>query len=146
MSFSHALDEYRQVRVQTGVQAADPHRLVAMLFEGVVEKILSARALMVHGGAVAEKGRLLSGAIAILDALRASLDQEQGGEIATNLAALYEYMGRRLLEANLHNDPAVLDEVVVLVKGIAGAWEAIAPATNGLAAPAEPPRGISIGV
>jgi flagellar protein FliS len=144
MSFNYAVDQYRQVKVQTGVQNADPHRLVAMLFEGLVEKILAARVRMAQGGSVAEKGTLITGAIAIIDALRASLDQEQGGAIAANLDALYEYMGRRLLEANLRNDTAALDEVVLLVRNIAEAWGAIAPA--GFREAVEAPKGLSLGV
>jgi len=138
MALNYAVDQYRQVKVQTGVQAADPHRLVGMLFEGVIEKVLGARLRMVQGVSPAEKGQLISSALAILDALRASLDKEQGGQLAENLDALYEYMGMRLLEGNLRNDPAALDEVVVLVKNIAEAWASIGPA---VATPvAEPER------
>jgi flagellar protein FliS len=139
MAVNYAVDQYRQVKVQTSVQAADPHRLVAMLFEGAMEKIMGARVRMVHGGGVAEKGELISRAIAILDALRAGLDKEQGGEIAQNLDALYEYMENRLLEANLRNDTAALDEVLLLLRNIAEAWGAIgAPAMT--AQESEPPR------
>lgn len=142
MPTSHALNQYRQVKVQTAVPTADPHRLVAMLFEGALEKIQGAKLRIDHHGSIAEKGELISGAISITDALRASLDKTQGGEIAENLDQLYEYMGRRLLEANLHNDTKALDEVAFLLRSIEEAWSAIAPQETG---PVEPTARVSVG-
>jgi flagellar protein FliS len=127
---SRVLDQYQQVKVEAGVQAADPHRLVAMLLDGAKEKIHGAKLRIVHNHGlkdVQEKGALIGGSIAIVDALRASLDMEKGGEIAANLEQLYDYMTRRLLEANLRNDVQALDEVASLLNSIEEAWNAIAP-------------------
>ena len=59
----------------------------------------------------------------LIDGLRSCLDHERGGEVAANLAALYEYMTRRLTEANLRNDQRPLDEVADLLDEIRGGWE-----------------------
>lgn len=142
MPSSVALNQYRQVKVQTAVTTADPHRLVSMLFEGALEKIRGAKLRIEHQGSVAEKGELISGAISIIDALRASLDKARGGEIAENLDQLYEYMSRRLLEANLRNDVKALEEVAFLLHAIEEAWNAIAPRNT---APVEPAACISVG-
>ena len=61
----------------------------------------------------------------ILGGLQGSLDMERGGDVANNLSNLYDYMMRRLVEANTVNDPAVLDEVSRLMGEIREAWIAI---------------------
>ncbi|VTR43098.1 Flagellar protein fliS [Serratia fonticola] len=79
-------------------------------------------------GNIAGKGLAISKAINIIDnGLKNGLNHEQGGEIADNLAALYDYMKRRLMQANLHNDVAALDEVSGLLENIADAWRQIGP-------------------
>lgn len=118
------VDQYRQVNAQTAVEAADPHRLIQMLMEGALEKVAKAKQFMAIKN-IPEKGRHVSWAISIIDGLRLSLDKEKGGEIATNLDALYEYMTRRLVLANAENNPAILDEVTSLLKEIKTGWDAI---------------------
>ena len=74
-------------------------------------------------GDTARKGEAISKAINIItNGLKASLDQEAGGELAGKLGALYDYMSARLLYANLHNQPAVLDEISHLLAELKGAW------------------------
>lgn len=116
---------YARTSVQCGVNSASPHRLVQMLMEGAIDRIATARGC-VERRQVAAKGQQISMAISIINGLRASLDIEAGQEIARNLDDLYAYMERRLLEANLHNDLAALDEVLQLIKQIKDAWDTIA--------------------
>lgn len=123
-SMNSALQQYRKVGAQTGVEAATPHRLIQMLLEGALEKINLAKGYM-QRNEIALKGSHISWAISIIDGLRMSLDKEAGGEIAENLDALYDYMGRRLLEANLNNDEGMLDEVSGLLLEIKSAWDAV---------------------
>jgi len=119
-----ALRQYGRVGAVSGVAAASPHRLIQMLMEGAVSRIAMAGAQM-RRGEVAAKGRNIGLAISIIDGLRASLDREAGGEIAHNLDALYDYMMRTLLQANVDDDPALLDEVRELIGGIKQAWEEV---------------------
>lgn len=120
---------YAKAGIETGVETADPHKLVLMLFEGALLAIASAsRHMKRNGGAedVARKGEAISKAINIIgNGLKASLDLEGGGELAGRLGALYDYMGARLLHANARNEPAVLDEVSHLLAELKGAWEQI---------------------
>lgn len=118
------LKQYAQVGAQSGVAAADPHRLVQMLMAGGLDKIASAKGQM-ERGEIVEKGANISWAISIVDSLQASLDRERGGDIAASLAGLYEYMTRRLLQANIENNTAILDEVAGLLSQIKEAWDAI---------------------
>lgn len=121
---------YAKVGVETGVGAASPHNLIVMLFDGALIAINSALQNMKIGN-VAGKGQAISKAIMIIDSgLRASLNKEAGGVIATNLDSLYEYMSNRLLIANLRNQPEILEEVLRLIKDLKSAWEAIGVSAN----------------
>lgn len=121
-----AMRSYAAVGAETSVTDADPHRLIRLLLDGVLSRIAAAKGHM-QRGEIAEKGECIGKAIGIVSGLQASLNREAGGEIAANLASLYDYAGLRLLEANVHNDPARLDEVAKLLGEIKSAWEAITP-------------------
>jgi flagellar protein FliS len=99
--------------------------LIELMMEGALDRIAKAQGAM-QRGEVASKGENVSKAINLIEGLRASLDHNQGAPIAGNLDALYEYMARRLLEANLRNDAALFIEVAGLLRGIHEAWHAIA--------------------
>lgn len=125
----NAIQEYAKVGVHSGVEAADPHRLIQILMEGALDRIAAARGQMVRHQ-IAEKGANISWAISIIDGLRVSLDTQTGGELVERLDALYQYMTTRLLEANLNDDPALLDEVCALIVEIKGAWDSIPAAAR----------------
>lgn len=123
---SRGVNEYARISVETGVVAASPQRLVVMLYEGAIAACSSAL-LHMQSGNVAEKGTALSKAIMIIESgLRASLNQQAGGEISANLDALYAYMSNRLYIANLRNQPEPISEVMQLLGDFKAAWEAIA--------------------
>ncbi|AIN19515.1 flagellar protein FliS [Yersinia rochesterensis] len=118
---------YTQVGMESGVMSASPHQLIVMLFDGAQSALVRARILM-NQGDIPAKGAALSKAINIIDnGLSAGLDMEKGGELAENLSALYDYMTRRLLHANLHNDEQAITEVLALLENIADAWRQIGP-------------------
>ena len=115
---------YKRVAVETGVQAADSHRLVGMLFDGLLQAVAAARGAMERGDLVV-KGEQIGKAVRIVEeGLKAGLDPA-GGEMAQNLRALYAYSVRRLTEANLRNDPSALAEVATLIEPVAQAWQDI---------------------
>ena len=122
----NAMNEYRSAGMEGVVEEASPHLLVHMLLQGAMDKIAAAKGHM-QAGEVALKGENLSRAISIIESLRASLDREIGGELAANLNDLYDYMERRLLEANARNEIAMLDEVAGLLGEIKAGWDAIPP-------------------
>jgi flagellar secretion chaperone FliS len=125
VSVRHALNAYANVGLETGVAAANPHRLILMLYEGALAAINRAETEM-RAGNIAEKGRLISRAIQIIgEGLSASLDTANGGEIALQLQQLYDYMCRRLLFASMRNEPAGLVEVAKLLTELKSAWQAI---------------------
>lgn len=118
---------YAQVGLESGVMSASPHQLIVMLFDGAQSALVRARILM-NQGDIPAKGAAISKAIDIINnGLNAGLDLEKGGEMAENLSALYDYMSRRLLQANLHNDEQAINEVLALLDNIADAWRQIGP-------------------
>jgi flagellar protein FliS len=125
---------YRRVGVETGVDAATPHQLVTMLFDGFGDAIAQARAAMQRRD-IEAKCKAISRAARIVDeGLKASLDVRAGGKLGEDLAALYGYVALRLTQANLNNDAAALDECLTLLEPVRSAWAAIGP---GRAATAE---------
>ncbi len=123
-SMRSALKEYEQVGVRSQVEGAPPERLVQLMLEGALDRVSLARGDM-ENGQIAAKGERIGKAISLVEGLRATLDHERGGELAGNLDALYEYISRRLTEANLRNDVAILDEVSRLLREIKQAWDRI---------------------
>ncbi|MFA6921911.1 MAG: flagellar export chaperone FliS [Gallionella sp.] len=130
MSSSAAINAYNKVGIESGVTAADPHKLISMLYQGALLAIANAKNGILRSD-VPAKGKAISHAMLIIgDGLNASLNKDVGGELAHSLSALYEYMIKRLLFANLNNDTAALDEVSGLLGGLKEAWESIRqPAT-----------------
>lgn len=129
------ISHYNQVNTVSGVTDADPHRLVLMLLEGALGKIAIVKGLMMRND-IAKKGEVIGQAISIVGGLRVSLDMSAGGELAVNLDNIYEYSERRLLEANVKNDVAILDEVTALLREIKTGWESI-PAESRSGTPSE---------
>jgi flagellar protein FliS len=128
-----AINAYAKVGVQTAAMSASPHKLIAMLYDGARSAIANAR-FHFDGGNVEARGNAISKAVDIIDnGLRAVLDHSVGGEISANLEALYEYMTRQLLLANLRNEPNLLTEVDALLANLASAWAEIGD-------PAAPPE------
>lgn len=128
--FNHSgTNEYARVGLETGVVAANPHKLIIMLYEGAISSCHSAIAHMTKQD-IAAKGAAISKAIMIIESgLRLSLDKKAGGEIASSLDALYAYMSDRLYIANIKNQPEHIREVIKLLQDLKSAWEAIGSRT-----------------
>ena len=124
MNARTALGSYKVTKNQMAIDDASPHQLIKMLLEGALERVATASGAMARGE-VAVSGESIGKAIGIVDSLRVSLDREQGGQIADNLSALYDYMTRRLLEANATKDPDMLGEVAGLLREIKVAWDQV---------------------
>ena len=93
---------------------------------------LGAAKLCLQAGDIAGKGKaIVRGVRLIEEGLKAGLNVEQGGELATNLRGLYDYCVVVLTEANLRNDVAKIDEVTRLIQPIAQAWNEIKSQVSG---------------
>ena len=124
-SMQRGVNAYAKVGMETSVISASPHKLIVMLYDGALVAIKSA-AVHMAAGRIPEKGAAVTKALDIINnGLRASLDKKAGGEIASNLDALYVYMTERLLTASLQNNTAMLEEVQTLLGDLRDAWTQI---------------------
>ncbi|CAH6661754.1 MULTISPECIES: flagellar export chaperone FliS [Pseudocitrobacter] len=114
---------YAQIGVESAVMSASQPQLVTMLFDGALSALVRAR-LFMQDNQLEGKGLSLSKAINIIEnGLKVGLDENSRDELTLNLISLYSYMVRRLLQANLHNDVAAVEEVEGLLRNIADAWK-----------------------
>jgi flagellar protein FliS len=128
-----AASAYQRINVETSMHTMDQHQLVALLYQGALGAIASARGAMARGD-VLGKCNAISKAIRIIEeGLNTGLDRVDGGELAQNLGALYDYCVLRLTLANVRNDDAIMQEVQRLIEPVAQAWMDM----KGAAAPAE---------
>lgn len=121
-----AVNAYAKLGRATDATGADPHRLIQMLIDGALEKMVIARALMERGD-VARKCEHITWALSIIGGLQTSLDRDRGGELAHNLGAIYEFIGLRLVQANANNDAEILSECIQLIRTIKEGWDGIRP-------------------
>jgi flagellar protein FliS len=122
---------YRDASARGRVEGADPHQLTGMLFESLVERLNLARGAIDRKD-VPAKGTNLSRAQAILAELRDSLNHDVGGSMSKRLDRLYDYMGRRLIDAQLKDDAAAVAEVLRLIQPIHSAWIQIRSGNTGV--------------
>lgn len=120
---SQSVRSYADIGLETQVLSATPERLITLLYLGARAAIGQARIHM-QDGRIAERGAAISKAIKIVDeGLKTGLNMEAGGDIAANLARLYDYIVRTLLTANLKADPEQLDIADRLLADLAEAWQ-----------------------
>lgn len=122
---SYASQTYKSVAINSAVEGASPHKLILMLYDGLLRHLRLGRAYMEKGD-LGAKAASLTKAISIIDqGLRATLDDDKGGEIAKHLRMLYDYAERQLVHANARNDVATIDEVITLFEPLRAAWHGI---------------------
>ncbi|MDE3168425.1 MAG: flagellar export chaperone FliS [Acidobacteriota bacterium] len=112
--------------LESRVLSADPVELVNLLYQACIQAVRDAR-YHLERGEIAERSQAVNKACAILIELAGALDAERGGEIASRLARLYDYMQRRLLEAHMQQTDAPLAEVLSLLLTLGEAWEGVRP-------------------
>jgi len=108
------------------ILSADPLELVRMLYAGASESVETARACLAMRD-IRGRSSAVARSVEILSELASALDHNQAPELCRNLAALYDYMQRRLLEANFQQTEAPLSEVAGLLDTLSEAWKATAP-------------------
>jgi len=118
------LSSYQGVSAYGALTDASSHEVIAQMYRTALTRIAEAKG-SIERGDTGKKGEQIGKALAIVEGLLMSLDNEQGGEIADNLTRLYDYMARNLVKANLEDDAAALDEISGLIRELKDGWEAI---------------------
>jgi len=121
--------EAHEAYLESAVLSADPLELIRMLYGAAMEAVRNARRCLAEGD-VLGRSREITRAHAILTELTLSLNHEAGGEIARNLAELYDYMQRRLLEAHVTQRDELLAEVANLLATLLEGWRNCRPAAE----------------
>jgi flagellar protein FliS len=114
-------NRYQEMDVNT----AKPLQLVVMLYDAAVRSIEAAHGHMQRND-ISGRTREINKCNAIISELQSSLNLKEGGEIASSLNRLYDYMKRTLFKAGVEQDPALLVEVEGLLKSLGSSWRQIA--------------------
>ena len=115
------MDAYATYRTQAAATAS-PAQLVLMLYDGALGQIARAQQALADSR-LDEAHDALTRSQGIVNHLTATLDHEQGGEIAANLGSLYGFCAERLIDANLAKRDEGLGEVASVLRGLRDAWE-----------------------
>ena len=118
---------YSSILVETGIQGADSHQLVAMLLDGALTAIANAVNALERGDIPAKCKAISKAALIVDEGLRDVLDMQGGGQVAVTLQNLYSCVLIRLTKANVHNDAAMLRECSQLLSPVRDAWNSIRP-------------------
>lgn len=115
------------------ILGASPLELVRALYRGAIQSVRLARTALA-AGQIRERSAAITKACAIVQELTLSLNKEEGGEVAANLAELYVYIHRRLGEANIEQTDAPLAEAERLLSTLLEAWGRLEEESSELAA------------
>lgn len=115
---------YQSDALEAKVLGANPAELVELMYRGAIDSLHEA-ALSIASKDFSRKSQQLNKATDIIGSLNMALNHQAGGQISSQLASLYDYWKRRLMDAGLSNDQAVLTEVISQLDEIRGAWEII---------------------
>jgi len=120
--FTNSIASYQQIGKDAEILGADPHHLIVLLFDGAEAALANAQKCISLQDIPGRSDALIKATDIISNGLAASLNLQEGGELAQNLNALYDYMVSRLIYANIHQDPRAITEVQKLLGEISGAW------------------------
>ncbi|HEX4880701.1 MAG TPA: flagellar export chaperone FliS [Limnobacter sp.] len=127
----HGAKAYAQVGLETGINSASPHGLIVMLYDGAIEAIRKSK-LYMEMQDIEMKAKSIDKALRIIrDGLSAALDVKAGGNLAEQLLALYDYIGKELVLANLQNNAQRMDNCIGLLEDLRDAWMEIGNGTAG---------------
>ncbi len=114
------INNYQKVQVTT----ADRLKLVVMLYDGAISYLKTA-IKYINENDMAAKGIYISKAQDIIDELNNSLNMNEGGEIASTLRKIYNFLYFYLVKANLKKDPKMIQEVIDILSSLRDAWDEI---------------------
>ncbi|KFZ38189.1 flagellar biosynthesis protein FliS [Shewanella mangrovi] len=122
--FDTGYSAYKNTAVEGRAAGADVHQLVLMLFDGFLEELERAIG-HINGRRFDRKAHSVEKMLRILGGLEASLDLDKGGELANNMARLYDHCGQMVLQASLRNQVEPLDNVRQVMTNLQQGWKGI---------------------
>ncbi|MDD7023013.1 MAG: flagellar export chaperone FliS [Aeromonadales bacterium] len=122
--YGRNLKAYQRTNLEAELSVASPHRVIQMLFNGLLERLSQAK------GAIERKdyeykANRISKALGIIEGLQGALDRKENPALGDKMYALYDYMKELLGEASSTLDEKPIDEVISLLMPIKNAWDNI---------------------
>ena len=111
---------YAATQRETSVSSAKPVELVAMVYQRLLDHLQTGKIQMAEGSDSSES--LTKAIDLITTGLESCLDKEKGGEIAQNLAFIYDWAGKEIIRARLRRDPEMIQGVINAFVPLAEAW------------------------
>ncbi|MCL1044819.1 flagellar export chaperone FliS [Shewanella electrodiphila] len=119
-----SIKSYRKVSIDSELAVASPHRIIQMMFDGALLRLAQSR-YAIETQDLQGKGVAINKAIGIINGLNNSLNMDVKDSVAGNLSELYDFMLRRISEANMNNDVKAIDDVSGILRTIKEGWDAI---------------------
>jgi flagellar protein FliS len=110
--------------LESRILSAEPVELICLLYQGAISEVREARRHLQEKN-IRARSKSISKVHDILSELTTVLDHKQGGEIAKNLAQLYDYMMRRVTEANFKQIDEPLVEMLGLLTTLKEGWDGV---------------------
>jgi len=111
---------YAATQRETSVSSARPVDLIVMVYQRLLDHLFTGMHLMNEGADSSES--LIKAIDLITTGLESCLDKEKGGEIAQNLAFIYEWAGKEITRARIRRDPEMIQGVINTFVPLAEAW------------------------
>ncbi|ARD20621.1 flagellar export chaperone FliS [Shewanella japonica] len=112
---------YKQTALDARVASANPHEMVRMLLDGLLEEIERTSGYM-ERQSYEDKGKSVNKCLNIVHGLDSMLDLENGGEVAITLNRLYDYCSRQLVTASVENSVTELTPVIKVITDVRAGW------------------------
>jgi len=103
---------------------ADPHSLISIIYQHIIGNLAATKGA-IERGTVEEKGNHINKIIGLIGELTDSLNMEDGGEISNNLASLYDYSLRKLINVHTNGNTEILNEISVIFIDLKSGWDSI---------------------
>ncbi len=116
-AYANQMNHYRENQILN----ASPEQILIMLYDGAIRFCREAQ-IALEAGDLHKQAEKVSRAMAIVTEFSNTLNREVGGDIAENLDALYAFMNRELVRANLERDPSGIKTVEVLLSDLRETW------------------------
>ena len=122
--YGRNLKAYKKTSLEAELSVASPHRVIQMLFNGLIERLSQAK------GAIERKdyeykANRISKAMGIIEGLQGALDRKKNPALGDKMYSLYDYMKQLLDQASVSLDEKPIDEVINLITPIKNAWDNI---------------------
>ncbi len=134
-----ALNAYASTERETAVSSARPVDLVVLVFQRVLDHLRHGRQMMEQQE---DSAIPLTKALQLINAgLQACLDRQQGGDIASNLASLYDWASREIMLARIKRDSERISAVIDVLTTVSSAWLELSAQGQGSAPSVKPSAG-----